>query len=250
MAWSFDESNDDVQITDDPVLTLPDGSWAIAGWLKLDNNTGTLFQYFLSWGGASASPSINLLFNEASAASNPNELRFLIADSGGDQANGTSTGTPGTSTAWQHIIVQRSVSTYTQYVDGSADGSTVNAGVDAINVGTALYFGARSDEDADRRFGGDMAEWAKWDRALIDTERAALASGFSPLFFPRELKWYVPMVRPYVELKEGLTVTNDGSAIGVHPAIIYPGRNQIGLSAAAAVAANTRRYGLTMLGVS
>jgi hypothetical protein len=67
-----------------------------------------------------------------------------------------------------------------------------------------------------------MAEWAKWDRALIDTERAALALGFSPLFFPRELKWYLPMVRPYVELKEGLTVTNDGSTIGAHPPIIYP----------------------------
>ncbi|KKL85132.1 hypothetical protein LCGC14_1957770 [marine sediment metagenome] len=233
MAWSFDESNDDVQITDDPVLTLPDGNWAIAGWVKLDNNTGSLFQYFFSWGGASASPSINLLFNEASAA-NPNELRFLIADSGGDQANGTSTGTPGTSTAWQHIIVQRSGNTFTQYVDGSADGSTINADVNNINLTSALYLGARSDEDNDRRFGGDMAEWAKWDRALVADERAALVLGFSPLFFQRDLKWYLPMVRPYVELKEGLTVTNDGSTIGAHPAIIYPGSNRIGLAAAAA----------------
>jgi hypothetical protein len=134
-------------------------------------------------------------------------------------------------------------------VDGSADGSAVNSSVDAINVGTALYFGARSDEDNDRRLGGDMAEWAKWDRTLIDTERAALASGFSPLFFPRELKWYVPMIRPYVELKEGLTVTNDGSTIGAHPAIIYPGSNQIGLAAAAEVGAAIRRYSLTVTGV-
>ena len=243
MAWSFDESNDDVQITDDPVLTLPDGNWAIAGWVKLDNNTGSLFQYFFSWGGASASPSINLLFNEASAA-NPNELRFLIADSGGDQANGISTGTPGTSTAWQHIIIQRAVSTYTQYVDGSADGSATNAAVGAIDVGTALYFGARSDEDADRRFGGDMAEWAKWDRVLTADEQAALATGFSPLFFPQELKWYLPMVRPYVEVREGLTVTNVGSTTGAHPAIIYPSGNQIGLATAAAIP-TTRRIFIT-----
>jgi hypothetical protein len=57
------------------------------------------------------------------------------------------------------------------------------------------------------------------------------------------------MIRPYVELKEGLTVTNDGSTIGAHPATIYPGSNQIGLAAAAEVGAAIRRYSLTMTGV-
>ena len=73
MAWHFDEVNDYVTLGDDAALTLPDGDWSLGGLVKLTDNTGSLYQYFLSWGSFAAAPSINIFFREASA-SDPNGL--------------------------------------------------------------------------------------------------------------------------------------------------------------------------------
>ena len=226
MAWSFDEVNDDVQFGDDAALTLPDGDWTIAGGIKLDDNAGALYQYFLSWGAIDASPSLNWLFRETGAA-NGDKLHFSLFDAGGDGDNNILTaGTPGTSVLWQHLILQRSGTVVTQYVNNVADGNFDDAAFDAVDVAGNLFLGCRSDQDADRRLGGDMAEWACWGRALDASERAGLAKWYSPLFYPG-WKWYVPMIRAYQELIVPLTVTNDGSTIAPHPPIIYPSRAQV-----------------------
>ena len=249
MAWHFDEqtgaTGQHVQVTDDAALTLPDADWTMAGRVRLDDNVGTLFQYFLSWGAFSASPSCNWFFGETSEGTGAaDKLRILIEDSGGDtygppSGGVTSTGTPGTSTVWQHLALVRSGNTLTQYVDGVADGTATNVNVDAINVAGNLYFGMRSDNDANRRLGGSMAEWA---RALGADELTAAASGFSPLVMPKDIAWYLPMFGgQYVERINNLTVTpqnTPGSAD--HPRMIYPGSGLV-IPAVVAAAGNRRR---------
>ena len=223
-AWSFDETNDDVQITDNALLTFPDGDWTLAGWIKLDDNTGSNYQYFFSWGAWAAQPSFNWYFNEASEGTVPNVLTFLVRDSGGDPGSGVnnSAGTHGTRTDWMHLILQRSGTTVTQYIDNSADGTFTDAAFDGVDIAGNVFFGSRSDSNVDRFLGGDMMEWAKWDRALDASERAALAGGFAPTFFPDSLVWYCPMFGgSYTDNKAGLTVSNTGSTAGDHNRTIY-----------------------------
>lgn len=224
MGWSFDETNDDVQITDNVALTFPDGDWTLSGWVKLDDNIGSFYQYFFSWGAFEGVPSINWFFIEASELPGPSGgLRFhLVDDDATSSGNITSTSTPGTRTDWIHLILQRSGNTITQYIDNVADGDYTDAAFDGINVAENLFFGSRSDSDADRRLGGSMAEWAKWDRALNSSERAALVAGVSPWRFQDSLKWYVPMRIGganglYADYGSSrLTITNNGSTNANH----------------------------------
>ncbi len=235
MAWHFDETNDDVQITDDAVLTLPNGDWTIGGWFRLTDNTGSNFQYILSWGTFGADPSFQWFLPEASTA-DANTLKIIVRDAGGDEHNFFSSGTPGTSTAWQHFALVRSGTTLTQYIDGSADGSNTNANHGSVDVAGNFYVGSRSDRQSARFFGGDVAELAKWDRALNASELTSLVAGTRPGRFSDSLQWYLPMdiggtSGLYVDHGPNrLTVANTGSTHANHapvvarrtPSVIYP----------------------------
>lgn len=217
MAWRFNRVDSKVQLVDHAALTLPDGDWTIAGWLKLDAHDSTKHQYFLSWGAYAAQPSLNWWFVHTT-----NQLQLYSIDDDGTALDGVvSASTPGTSTIWQHLLLQRLGNTVTQYIDGVADGADLDAAYDGVNVGSNLYFGGRSVDPADRWLGGEMAEWAKWDRALDAAERGGLVKGYSPLCYPGR-KWCVTMVREYQELIVPLTVTNTGSTVARHPPTIYP----------------------------
>jgi len=211
MAWSFAGDNDVVELTDHAALRLPDGNWTIAGWVKLD--AGATNQNVLSWGAMWATPNLQWYFQA------DNTLKVASKDNDGTEVLFAGVGTPGTSTVWQHLILQRSGNTVTQYVNNVADGAETDVLYDDVNVAANWRFGSRT--GGDRWLGGDLAEWAKWDRALNASERAGLAKGFSPLFYPG-WKWYVPMIRAYQESIVPLTVTNDGSVVAPHPPIIYP----------------------------
>ncbi len=240
MAWNFDEVNDEVQITDDAVLTLPDGDWSVGGWIKLTDNTGTQSQYFMSWGAFSAAPSFNWLVYEASHATFANRLELLTEDSGAAAMDVVPASTDvGTSTAWQHLIAVRTgVATITVYRNGASFGSAFNSGYDAVDVSGNLYLGTRSSSPTDRWFGGDMAEWAKWDRALSADEITALAAGYVPDFFPTPV-WHCRMFGGvYQERMVPLTVSNTGSTAADHPPLIYPSRPQIITPPAAAPGGN------------
>ncbi len=224
MAWHFDETSGHyVTLGDNAALTLPDGDWTIGGWIKLDDNLGSFYQYFLSWGRLNVSPSCNWFFNEALAPSNGNKLSVAVVDGGGDAFFFTSSGTPGTNTAWQHLALARASGVLTQYINGAADGSESDALVDAIDVGDSLYLGMRSDGSISRRLGGSMAEWAKWNRALSAGELLGLAAGWTPDSFPTPA-WHVPMFGgQYIEKRVPLTVTNNNSTAADHPGgLIYP----------------------------
>lgn len=224
MAWHFDEVNDYVTLGDDAALTLPDGDWSLGGLVKLTDNTGSLYQYFLSWGSFAAAPSINIFFREASA-SDPNGLDMWIEDSDGSSIDHDNIGaTPGISTDWQHVLYVRSgAGSITLYIDNVATHTEANANLDAVDVASALNFGRRSDGNTSRYFGGDMAEWAKWDVALSASQRQDLTDLKSPDHHTTGLTWYVKMLADdYNEEIVPLIVTNNGSTSATHPDITYP----------------------------
>jgi hypothetical protein len=217
MAWRFDKTDDDVQIADDVALTLPDGDWTIAGWLKLDAHDYTKHQYFFSWGDYAATPSFNWWFTATTKL-----LQAYVVDDDGTAINGVvGAGTYAENTTWQHVLIQRSGNTVTQYINGVADGADTDAAFNGVNVDGNLYFGSRSDENPDRRFGGNLAEWGCWGRALSAAERAMLVAGASPVCIAKKLAWCAPMLRTYEEVVVPLTVINDGSVIAEHPPTAY-----------------------------
>lgn len=230
-GWLFNETNTYyVTLTDNAALSLPDGDWTISGWIKLTDNTGTALQYFLSWGMYGATPSFNWYITEASYATSDqrNELTLALFDVGGDGPGAVyGTTQPGTATTWRHFLLERSGYTVTQYINGIPDGTWTVATFDGVDVAGNLYFGMRQDGDADRCFGGYLAEWAKWDRVLTQTEKEQVAgTGGYAVTSPADIAatsraWYVPMYDDFNEDWGGLTVTNNGDNVtvdsGVHP---------------------------------
>ena len=229
MAWKFNEVDQSVQITDNAALSLPDSNWSMGGWINFDNVTGSLYQYFISCGAFNSANTFHWYLYETSTSPSK-EIRFIM--------NGTtisifSTSTPGDTTGWQHVLLVRSGSTLTQYIDGVADGSVAISG--GTNCESDLYFGRRAITPADRWYDGSTAEWAKWDRALNSGEISDLSGGDAPSNFPTSLAWYIDMIDDYTESEVPLTVTNNSSTIVTHPSINYPSS----FSTAWAIHANT-----------
>ncbi len=154
------------------------------------------------------------------------------ANSGSQSSSGYSAGT-----WYQATGVFTSATSRLIYFDGVAGtADTTNrtpTGIDSIEVGR------RDNVSAVRAFSGDVCEAAVWNRVLSAAEIASLAAGYSPLFLPRGLVFYCPLVRDVVNFNSGGNPAATGTTVSDHPRIIYPSRPKIGLfhHDAAAVAA-------------
>lgn len=206
MAYTFDETNDNLSLADNAALTLPNADWAISLWFKLPDATGSGTQFLLSCGLNGDTPTLTLRLNEASAGASPNCLLFTVRDDLGNAATGTSSNTPGTSTAWQHGLIQRSGSNVLLYTDGTLRATGAHTFAATINSANPWVIGSRYDGGAGTWFGGDLAEVAKWDYAMSDLNIARLAAGWRATRFGG-LKWYVPMLADTLEKAVPITVT-------------------------------------------
>ncbi len=219
MALSFNETDQYLSIADNAALTLPDGDWTIGLWVRLPSNTGTIYKYFMSVNLYGQNPAMYWFFYEGQHVSAANKLSFYFRDNDGTEVAASSTITPGANTAWQHLILQRSGDAITQYVDGVASGTASSANLDALDANTPLYLGCRSDLLVTGFFGGHMAHFAIWGRALSAAERAALAAGHSPGEFGEDMRCWLPMEADAVEVFAGLTVTDNSGGLVTGPTI-------------------------------
>jgi hypothetical protein len=187
MAIQFDEVNDYYNVPDNASLTLPDSDWCVGVWTKLADNTGTLFQYPISSGAFGANNTFNLWIAEASASSNQNKWLFRVQDADGDFSDNVGTATPGGDNKWRLIIVQRrdADSEFQMWLCEFGQTSTKDATgaigvIDAIDAG-AWNLGRRADGNADRYYGGILAEFFKGDFSLTQEEITALGAGVNIL---------------------------------------------------------------------
>lgn len=222
MSWLFNESVS-TYVTFG-AAEFPDGDWTIGGWMKSAGNAGTGYQYFLSWGTVDATPDFNLYYIEASAPTSANQIKAVALDSGGWGQNSSlewiseHTTKPGANTNWRHVIIMRRSDLVVIYIDG-VSGTTRDGEPGLISLASDMFFGVRSDLNVDRCFGGRMAEWSFWTRALEDWEIKALAGadGFvrtKPSELPNTTGrgWYLPMRNSFTEEWGALPVTNHGSS--------------------------------------
>lgn len=203
MALAFNETNQWVAIADDPSLNLgASGDWCVGGWTNVSDNTGSLFQYFLSNNNFQVAHSFNLFLIETSEGTSPDAWRCAITDSGSRNYtldSSDTTNSPGGDGKDRLIIIQR--------VSGSSELQMwfCEAGASAVKVsnvadtswngvnGGAWNIGRRVDGNADRYYGGEGSEVFLCDFSLTSEEITALGNGVRIKDLGRVLELNMPL---------------------------------------------------------
>ena len=169
-ALSFDEVNDTV--------TIPDfaygSEFSLSFRFKIDDNSGSLFQYVYSHGDINATNSINVWFNEASHGTDPNVLRTVIRD-GGDSLDNLAlqidiSSLVGDGQWHTYTATADSSAGLAVYIDGTPIVSDGAHGTGAVNPAGSAYLAARQDLEPDRFFGGFLDTVQVYNRALSASE--------------------------------------------------------------------------------
>lgn len=109
--------------------------------------------------------------------------------------------------AWTHVALVYNSSNILVYLNGVQDASA--SGGSSLTSRTAeTGIGAR--QAGNDPFGGNLAEFATWTRALSAAEIASLADGFKPSRIPTPDIYY-PLVREKIDVRNKYTLTTVGS---------------------------------------
>lgn len=224
-GWANDGAEDThVTMADHAALDFPDGDWTVAGYVRITNNAGThTARQIYVFNAGQITVTTNPMFSaycRGASASSPNELRFQINDDDTTEFTLAGGNTLCASTSWQRIIIENSGVTVTIYADGATVTTTDGTALGAMSFSDGDIAG-RSGAGAPDSIPAEHCDWAKWNRVLTADEKAALNKGFSVMFFPGH-QWLIPMVREYIELKNGIALTNDSTTAVPCPRMIYP----------------------------
>ncbi|HBE69261.1 MAG TPA: hypothetical protein DDW52_14020, partial [Planctomycetaceae bacterium] len=173
-ALLFDEVDDH--------LVIPDfeykNQFTVSFDFKVDDNSGSFFQYIYSHGTVTTNNSLNIYLNET-GITDPNFLRTNFADTD-DTVNATALDFDASafigSGQWHtYTLTVDTTNGARVYVDGVLQAFDASLGGDNFNPGTDLYLGGRNDLEANRMFGGALDSVRIYNRALDSTEVSSLA---------------------------------------------------------------------------
>ncbi|GJL51696.1 MAG: hypothetical protein NPIRA01_29230 [Nitrospirales bacterium] len=205
-ALSFDEVDDKVVVSDFAI----NNEFSLSFKFKVDDNSGSDYQYFYSHGSTASSNSLNIFIGESgSAEANLLRTRLLDTDDSGD------------SSALEfdvgNIIGDGQWHTYTLtvasgggskvYLDGILKNSDSRGG-DSFNPTTDVYFGIREDLDSNRFYGGSLDSVQLFNRALSAEEVNDAHTGGSSLATVNVL-----VNDPPVNSVPGAQVVNEDTAL-------------------------------------
>lgn len=129
---------------------------------------------------------------------------------------------------WEHVLVTWD-GTLTAtgvhiYVDGSeVSYQTTTNGIGNLIPGIGRWCLGSRFFDENHRYDGRLAAVGWWDRVLSAGEIAALAAGYSPLFFLNGLQFAPDLIRHPRDPVSGRIATLDGTSVIAHPRIIEEG---------------------------
>ena len=215
MAYEFNGSNQRLSTASAPVTAAP---LTMACWFRTTamSSLGCLISlmdrtvvnnYFLMYfRGDIAGDPIQLIDESSNPFSNQRTV------------NSTSGVTSG---QWHHACaVQTSTTSRTIYLD--AGNSASNAftiqpkNINRLNIGAADLNGATG------LFNGQIAEVGVWNAALTAAEIASIADGMTcDKVRPQSLVFYAPLVRDLIDVKGGLTITNNNTATVANHTRVY-----------------------------
>jgi hypothetical protein len=134
--------------------------------------------------------------------------------------NNASSGTLTANTWWHGCGVWASNTSRTAYLNGVAGSTATNAYTGAGGWNT-ITVGGRWATTFGGYFNGIIAEVGIWNAALTAAEIASLADGMTcDKVRPQSLVFYAPLCRDLIDVKGGLTITNNNTAtVANHPRV-------------------------------
>jgi hypothetical protein len=210
MAYDFTAASSQyLNTTSTPVNAAP---FTMACWFNPDN---TSTQVMMCVGNLLGASSHRFLLYKDTASK---VIALSVAS-----VNGQATSTASyTTSAWNHAAaVFASTTSRTAYCNGQAGTeNTTNSAPSAVSnrvvVGVQQFQGSLvSYIDA------SIAECGIWNVALTAAEIASLADGMTcDKVRPQSLVFYAPLVRDLIDVKGGLTITNNNTAtVANHPRV-------------------------------
>ena len=172
-ALSFDEVNDYVDIPDAAYAA----DFSLAFEFKIDENTGTLFEYIYIHGNINSTNSVNVFVVESSHAT-PNLLRTVARDAN-DTVDNLALDTNIASLIgdgqWHtYVLTADDFLGLTVFIDGVAVATDPTRGTDGFDPLGSIYLGTRDDFNVDRYYGGSVDSLQIYSRALTSPEVTAL----------------------------------------------------------------------------
>ncbi len=169
----FNETSDHIVIPD----VTYGAEFSIAFEFKLDDNSGSLFQYLYSHGDINAANSVNIFINEDSHGTDPNVLRTVIRD-GDDTLDNSALQFDISSIVgdgqWHTYTATVGASGIEVFLDGVSQASDLSRGVDGVNPAGNLYLGQNYTGNPDRFYGGALDSLQIYDNAFDATKVADL----------------------------------------------------------------------------
>ena len=136
------------------------GDFSLSFSFRLDDNSGSLFQYLYSQGDINSFNSLNIFATEASHGTDPNMLRTVYRDSDDSLDNFALqfdiSGIVGDSQWHDYTITVTAAEGIKVYLDGALVASDATRGTDGGGPIGDVYLGGRQDLDADRYFAGSL----------------------------------------------------------------------------------------------
>lgn len=212
MAYNFNGSNQYLSASA-PVTTWP---LTLACWFYTADttNTGVLMHV-----GNKAALSRFLLSYAGALSGDPVRTNSIDSSNVNCAANSTSGYAANT---WTHAAgVHASESSRVAYCNGGNAGTDTAtcgglSGINGLTIGMQQWNNGGAASNAYAL----IAEAAVWNVALTADEVASLGNGFTPdKIRPQSLVFYAPLVRDLVDVKGGLTITNNSATVAAHPRV-------------------------------
>ncbi|MCA9197742.1 MAG: DUF4347 domain-containing protein, partial [Planctomycetales bacterium] len=175
-ALQFDEINDYVSLPD---ITY-NNEFTVSFKFKIDDNSGTEYQYMYSHGDVDGTESLNVLLGEWSNSSGYSGVMKTVFSDENDSyvinaLNFNASSTVGT--GWHtYTLTVDAINGARVYLDGELKASNASHGGDAFNPDGNLVLGSRDDLSSIRFMGGSLDSVAIFDRSLSLDEVSALTS--------------------------------------------------------------------------
>ncbi|MEZ5933639.1 MAG: DUF4347 domain-containing protein [Alphaproteobacteria bacterium] len=169
-ALSFDGVDDKIVVSD----FAYNSDFTISFEFKIDDNTGSLFQYIYSHGSINGTNSLNIFINESTHGTDPNKLRTIVRDFD-DTLDNTAlefdaSGLIGDGLWHTYTLTVSSTDGAKVFLDGALQNSDATRGTDSFDPGTDLFLGAREDLSSDRFFGSSLDSVQIYNTALSSGE--------------------------------------------------------------------------------
>ncbi|HEC66920.1 MAG TPA: LamG domain-containing protein [bacterium] len=236
MARDFDGNGDKINFGN---VTPKTSGISIAGWVNLNNveDVSNDHRIFASVSISTSDSTVNSTVNIGDwTAANDTRIQFGYKDGGWTEHFSDS---EISITGWQNVVVTYDGSNVRFYLNGVADGAPAETGSLPTSGTYDFQVGTRSNSGTSVDFDGFIAEVAYWERVLTAGEAAGLGKGFSPEFYPKDLRVYTHIFGR--ESPEPSLVGASGTIGGTpsyvdHPRIIIPSSKQIRWFSAVAAA--------------